>query len=442
MAAYPGAVPSLTRPATGDPGNDGSATDATVVVDALSDEVEAIATELGTDPAGASATVKARLDTLDSTVGGKEAAGTAASAVSAHEGAADPHAGYALESSLGGAAVLNVGTTTGTVAAGDDSRLSDARTPTAHKSSHATGGSDALAAADIGAAASSHTHAQSDVTNLATDLSGKIAASIVDQKGDLIVATAADTVARVAVGTNDYVLTADDTQAAGMKWAAASGGGGYATIQDEGSALTARATLNLIGPTVAAADNSGSSRTDVTLTPGYRLTAASSDPTTHYGDSGYVVYSGGAYDSSSGSGKGSRLVTVSGANVRIAEVESAYCATSGSGRCGVAIASSGGGSFVTAAIESDGKVYVRFVYLWSTDYALYYTSTLSVGPDAPVAIALSQVGASWIMSCNDGTNYETATGPLDAIIAANNRVGVYFKNYTGYGIQGFAYGGS
>lgn len=33
---------------------------------------------------------------------------------------------------LGGAAVLNVGTTAGTVAAGNDSRLSDARTPTAH----------------------------------------------------------------------------------------------------------------------------------------------------------------------------------------------------------------------------------------------------------------------------------------------------------------------
>lgn len=35
----------------------------------------------------------------------------------------------------------------------------DARTPTAHKTSHATGGTDALTASDIGAAAASHTHA-------------------------------------------------------------------------------------------------------------------------------------------------------------------------------------------------------------------------------------------------------------------------------------------
>ena len=45
---------------------------------------------------------------------------------------------------LGDAAAKNVGTTAGTVAAGNDSRLSDARTPTAHATSHKSGGSDAI----------------------------------------------------------------------------------------------------------------------------------------------------------------------------------------------------------------------------------------------------------------------------------------------------------
>ena len=48
---------------------------------------------------------------------------------------------------LGNASTLNVGATVGTVAAGDDSRLSDARTPTAHAASHITGGSDAIQSA-------------------------------------------------------------------------------------------------------------------------------------------------------------------------------------------------------------------------------------------------------------------------------------------------------
>lgn len=73
---------------------------------------------------------------------------------------------------LGGSATLNVGTSAGTVAAGDDSRIA-----------------------------------------------GAIQAGTVDTKGDLLAATANDTVAKLAAGTDGYSLVADSAQTAGLRWA-------------------------------------------------------------------------------------------------------------------------------------------------------------------------------------------------------------------------------
>ena len=60
-----------------------------------------------------------------------------------------------------------------------------------------------------------------DIETFVNTTPGVVQKDIVDAKGDLIVATSADAVSRLAVGTNTYVLTAASGEATGVKWAAA-----------------------------------------------------------------------------------------------------------------------------------------------------------------------------------------------------------------------------
>lgn len=78
--------------------------------------------------------------------------------------------------------------------------------------------------------------------------------SVVDAKGDLIVGTAADTVDRLpGSGTNGYVLTYDSAETTGLKWAAAPGSGGGASVGN--------ATPLALG-TASAGDDATASRED------------------------------------------------------------------------------------------------------------------------------------------------------------------------------------
>ena len=86
-----------------------------------------------------------------------------------------------------------------------------------------------------------------DFAWVAQDDSNAIQNAIVDAKGDLIAATAADTPARLAVGTNGQVLTADSTAATGLAWVTSSPG-----------SYTSLATGTLSGSSVVLSSISGS----------------------------------------------------------------------------------------------------------------------------------------------------------------------------------------
>lgn len=86
-----------------------------------------------------------------------------------------------------------------------------------------------------------------DFTWVAQDDSNAIQNAIVTAKGDLIAATASATPARLAVGSNGTVLTADSTAASGVAWAAVPAGG--MTAIASGSLSGASVTLSSISGT-------------------------------------------------------------------------------------------------------------------------------------------------------------------------------------------------
>jgi hypothetical protein len=60
----------------------------------------------------------------------------------------------------------------------------------------------------------------SDVETFVNSSPGLVQNTLVDAKGDLLAASADNTITRLAVGTNTHVLTADSSEATGLKWAA------------------------------------------------------------------------------------------------------------------------------------------------------------------------------------------------------------------------------
>jgi hypothetical protein len=126
--------------------------------------------------------------------------------------------------------------------------------------------------------------------------------AIVDAKGDIIAATAADTPARLAVGANDYFLQAASGQATGLQW-----GGSWSTWTPtlvQGVTVTATVTAArymkigkmITGQVLLVATSTGTANTNIKVTlPSAALTGNSfviTGGATIYDASTTLVYPG------------------------------------------------------------------------------------------------------------------------------------------------------
>ena len=109
------------------------------------------------------------------------------------------------------------------------------------------GTNDQVLTADSGEATGMKWATPSAAGDVATDV-------IWDAKGDLAGGTGADTAVKLAVGTNDQVLTADSAEATGMKWAAAAGGSAL-LVQDESGTVSDAAVDTIRVPDGTLVDN-------------------------------------------------------------------------------------------------------------------------------------------------------------------------------------------
>ena len=179
-----------------------SASAAATSATSASNSASAASTSASSASTSASSAATSASSAATSATSAANSATTAANSVAAI-------AGYATTASNSASAAATSASSASTSASSAATSASSAATSA---SSASTSASSALTSAN--SAAVSAASAAAAVTTA-------IQASIIDAKGDLLVGSAADTAARLGVGTDGYVLTAASTATYGIQWAPA-----------------------------------------------------------------------------------------------------------------------------------------------------------------------------------------------------------------------------
>jgi hypothetical protein len=139
-----------------------------------------------------------------------------------------------------------------------------------------------------------------DFTWVTSDDANAIQNAIVDAKGDLITATAADTPARLAVGTNGQILTADSTTATGLKWATQTSTSGLTLITRQTVSNAADTGSSFAGVFTSTYDTylviiEGSAANTNMLHMQLKNASGNVTSSDYYGNSAYALYNASSF---------------------------------------------------------------------------------------------------------------------------------------------------
>jgi hypothetical protein len=210
------AAASATAAATSASSASTSASNALTSANNASASATAAATSATSAAASATAAATSATSAAASATAANSSAITAAASVATIAGYATAAATSATSAATSASSAL---TSANSASASATAAATSATSAAASATAAATSATSAAASAT--AAATSATSAAASAASAAAVLAGAIQSTIVDAKGDLIVASAPDTVVRLAAAsTNGYVLSVNSATATGLEWIA------------------------------------------------------------------------------------------------------------------------------------------------------------------------------------------------------------------------------